>query len=102
MSTSNRSGFAKKDYFCAENDICLVRLREKPLTPTPKAINIPCDCSTWGKIEQTCRDVIHYLDPKAEVDIIILRDFPEISKYKVSSSEEYHQFNIFEIIKKDE
>lgn len=86
----------KKDFFCAENDICLVRLREQPLKSTPKAINIPCDCSTWGKIEQTCREVLHYLDPNADVDILILRDYPEISKYKGDLHEEYHQYNLFE------
>ena len=86
----------RKDSFCAENDICLVRLREKPLKPTPNAINIPCDCSTWDKIERTCMDVIHYLNPEAEVDISIIRDYPEISKYKgESQNADYYQFCMF-------
>ena len=86
----------KKDNFCAENDICLVRLREKPLKATPKAINIPCDCSTWDKIERTCMEVIHYLNPEAEVSISIPRDYPEIIKYKGDPQEpSYYQFCLF-------
>ena len=86
----------KKDTFCAENDICLVRLREKPLKPTSKAINIPCDCSTWGKIERTCMDLIHFLDPKVNPSISIPRDYLEITSYiPQTKGDYYYQYFMF-------
>ena len=41
-------------------------------------------------------DVIHYLNPEAEIDISILRDYPELSKYKgESQNADYYQFCMF-------
>ena len=48
------------------------------------------------KIERTGMDIIHYLNPEAEVDISILRDYPEIAKYKgESQNADYYQFCMF-------
>ena len=53
---------------------------------------------TMGPVSNlpSCMDIIHYLNPEAEVDISIIRDYPEISKYKgESQNADYYQFCMF-------
>ena len=69
---------ARKDLFCKENEIRLVRLRETPLEPTKDAINISCDCSNWERLGKTCVSLIRYLEPTVNADINIKRDYPTI------------------------
>ncbi len=75
---------AKKDSFCKQNGIQLIRLREKPLNYTDNAINISCDCSTWNLLEETCASVINRLNPDIQPDISIKRDYREIVEQKKS------------------
>ncbi len=88
---------ARKDAFCVEKGIRLIRLREIPLPITEKAINLSCDCSTWEKIEETCKELIHFLNPDAKIDPKIGRDYPEIIKYKKRlNEEEFFQYSLFD------
>ncbi len=68
----------KKDKFCKDNDIRLIRLREIPLRTTTDAVNISCDCSTWGDLEETCKALIDYIKPETSTDISIKRDYTNI------------------------
>ena len=75
---------AKKDIFCKENGIKLIRLREKPLEHTDNAINLSCDCTSWNSLEDTSRDLLKYLNISENVDISIKRDYEAILQSKVS------------------
>lgn len=68
----------KKDNFCLENNIKLIRLREKPLPFTKSAINIACDCTKWNRIEMTIRNLIDYLNGKLNCEICLRKDLPNI------------------------
>lgn len=68
----------RKDLFCKEKGIRLIRLRETPLKGTDGAINLFCDCSNWAKLEDTCRQLVSYLIPGIELDISVKRDYMDI------------------------
>ena len=72
----------RKDQFCKDNDIRLIRLREKPLPPTAGALNVSCDCTNWNNLESTCRIVLDLLRQGTSVDISISRDYTSIIDYK--------------------
>ena len=74
----------KKDKFCKDNYIQLIRLREKPLGQTENAINISCDCSNWGFLESTCEQLMTLLCNNADIEISIKKDYPDIIESKRS------------------
>ena len=91
---SSEKSFArdnKKDLFSKENNIRLIRLREKPLGATSDAINISCDCSNWEKLGETCEKIIRFLDPEKPIDVSIKRDYPAI----IGSKREQKKENAF-------
>lgn len=73
----------KKNSFCEANNIKLIRLREKPLAKSVGAINIECDCSTWSHLEETCRNMLSYLNSGEIVDVSISNDYLAIIASKV-------------------
>ena len=87
----------RKDIFCAENGIRLLRLREKPLPHTSQAINLSCDCSTWTKLEATCIEIVKILNPNVRIIPSIARDYPQITKYKNGANNDlYYQQSFFD------
>ena len=72
----------KKDSFCKESGITLIRLREKPLESTENAINISCDTSSWELLSKTCMDILDKLAPEKQVKISIKDDYPSIIQSK--------------------
>lgn len=68
----------KKEKYCVNNGITLIRLREEPLPKTDNAINIACDCKSWKGIEKTIRDLFDYLKSDSIPDISIRRDLTDI------------------------
>ncbi|WP_176761873.1 zinc-ribbon domain-containing protein [Pseudobutyrivibrio sp. YE44] len=74
----------KKDNYCKNNGIQLIRLREKPLEHTLNAMNLSCDCTTWELLKETCTDLFNYLQVERAFEIDIQRDYHEILESKVS------------------
>ena len=68
----------KKDVFCTQNNIRLIRLREKPLPFTKSAINLECDCSKWNRIEKTISDLLIFLNGNLIDKIDLKKDLPNI------------------------
>ena len=69
---------ARKNAFCKEQGIELVRLREKPLAESDGAEIIICDCSTWKHLEETCHLLLSHLSVEPEFNPSIQDDYPEI------------------------
>ena len=68
----------KKDQFCIDKNIKLIRLREKPLPASANAINIECDCSKWDRIERTIENLLNYLEIKPDYKISLKKDLTNI------------------------
>lgn len=75
-ASANRDN--KKDLFCKDRGVHLIRLREKPLAPTENAECIACDCSTWPLLEDSCKMILNLLLPDNKIDISIKRDYQKI------------------------
>lgn len=71
-----------KDQFCKNENIKLIRLREKPLALTNNAINIRCDCSNWNNLEETINNLLLYLGNKKEIELSIKKDLTKITAIK--------------------
>lgn len=68
----------KKDLFCKENGIKLIRLREKPLKHTENALNISTDCRDWNHIETTIKMLLSLLDNNAKINVSLKKDIANI------------------------
>ena len=68
----------RKDDYCKENSIKLIRLREKPLDFTEDAINIQCVCTNWTETEKTIAGLFDYLGINEKIDISLKRDLTKI------------------------